>query len=450
MLLGASVALLLVGTAGPAHAEGDNEGDGWRRRQRRGLRAKAKREIARAGLTKYLGQFQPIIEEPFAEDWVRYGFDSEGGDGPICIAGTDYSVFTKAGDPKKVIFFLQGGGACWSGFPRCNVTAEAQFPPPAEFLPGMFAETSPDGTIGNDLGSYSVVYLPYCDGSVFGGDNDVPNDPDFGVRRHRGLRNLSAGLDLAQAVFPDAETIVVAGSSAGGVGATAFTPLLVRFVYGNHIDLYVFNDAGPIALLPDEAPDAAAARVNDWQFTQFYPRSCVRQGLCDPFGQQTGLTEWRLANDSTVREAFFETDGDLTNIGFASSNVPGDPPFISVPQDVYRTVLDDAHGPLNEAYPNRYKRYIVSGDNPACNGFVVYTHTALQGGNGAAFGCPESDLYYDLVVGDIPFYEWANDFVTSIEDDRYRRWRRKKRWRHDDDSAWVDIVEEFAPGPALP
>ena len=50
-------------------------------------------------------------------------------DGPVCIAGTDYSVFTKAGDPKKVLIFLQGGGACWQGFYNCNVLADDQAPP---------------------------------------------------------------------------------------------------------------------------------------------------------------------------------------------------------------------------------------------------------------------------------------------------------------------------------
>ena len=37
-------------------------------------------------------------------------------DGPVCIAGTNYSVFTRQGDPKKLLIFLQGGGACWQNF----------------------------------------------------------------------------------------------------------------------------------------------------------------------------------------------------------------------------------------------------------------------------------------------------------------------------------------------
>jgi hypothetical protein len=99
------------------------------------------------------------------------------------------------------------------------------------------------------------VYLPYCDGSVFSGDNDVvdANFPFGPVRFHRGLRNLTAGMDLAKDTFPHAHRILVAGSSAGGVGAAGFAPFLARFLYGNFVKLFVFNDAGPVAVNLNEA-----------------------------------------------------------------------------------------------------------------------------------------------------------------------------------------------------
>ena len=83
-------------------------------------------------------------------------------------------MFTKAGDPKKLLIFLQGGGACWQGFYNCNILADDQAPPAAPPFPGVFDSSSPD----NPFADYSVVYMPYCDGSAFGGDNDV-NDASF-------------------------------------------------------------------------------------------------------------------------------------------------------------------------------------------------------------------------------------------------------------------------------
>jgi len=38
-------------------------------------------------------------------------------------------VYTKEEDPKKVLIFLQGGGACWQGFYNCNILADDQAPP---------------------------------------------------------------------------------------------------------------------------------------------------------------------------------------------------------------------------------------------------------------------------------------------------------------------------------
>ncbi len=444
LLLAMPIALALVANTTVAYAEGSAV------RPKKGLKPRAERQLRQAGVDKYLSAFKPTSSTPFADDWVKHTFDTDDGNGPICIAGTEYSVFTKAGDPKKVIIFLQGGGACWENFPQCNVFAEQQFPGPQADLPGIFAKTSPDGSIKNPLGDWSVVYLPYCDGSVFGGDNDVPNDPDFGVRRHRGLRNLSAGVDVARDTFPKAKTVLVTGSSAGGVGATAFAPFMARFVYGNDIDLYVLNDAGPIALNPTGAPAAAQARVNDWQFDQFFPRSCLRQGLCDPLGQQTGIVEWRLKNDRTIREAFYETDGDLTNLGFATSNLPGSPPIVPLSQEQYRAILDEEHGRIQDRFPRRYRRYIVSGANPLCFGLVAYSHTALQGGNLSSFGCVGFDLYYDLTAGGVPFYEWANDFVESANVARCKPRRSKFCRQERRNSSWLDVVEPFAPAPPIP
>lgn len=226
----------------------------------------------------------------------------------MCIAGTPYSVFTRAGDPKKLLIFLQGGGACWQGFYNCNIVGEAQSPPAQGPLPRVFDPTSPQ----NPFADHSVVYMPYCDGSTFGGDNDVidPGFPFGPTRHHRGLRNLSAGMDVARDMFPDAKQITVMGHSAGGVGAAAFAPFLARFAFGNNTKLTVYNDAGPIAV-----------------------------NLGTPPGQ-TGIIRWRLDNDSTIREGFYETDSDRTNRFFAQGDGTRMDP------QAYRQLIVTEHGAL--------------------------------------------------------------------------------------------------------
>ena len=158
--------------------------------------------------------------------------------------------------------------------------------------------------------------------------------------------------------------------------------------------LSVFNDAGAIAINLDEV-GAIQARAADWQFGQFYPTSCTD---CDDQGQSTAIIRWRLDNDSTVRDAYYSTDGDATNRF-----------FLNVPTQVeFRDLILTEHGAINAAHPNRYKRFIVSGDA---------SHTALQ-----------SLLFYSQDADGVPLNEWTEDFLVPRP-------------------FWVDIVEDFVPLP---
>ncbi len=358
----------------------------------RGLNADARAELEAAGVNKYSGMFTPAASIPYPEGWTKHTFDPDGGAGPICIAGTPFSVFTKPKNPSRVLIMLQGGGACWQDFYACNILAEQQEPPPPQV--GIWDETS--GL--NPLEDWSVVYMPYCDGSVFTGDNDVvdPNFPFGPVRFHRGLRNVTAGIDLAKKMFPNASRILVAGSSAGGVGAAGFAPFLARMAYGNNKKLMVFNDAGPVAINLAET-DSIMARANDWNFGQFFPESCT---ACSNMGQSTEIIKWRLANDNTIREAFYSTDGDTTNRFFLNMLPP------AAFRDDYRALLDADHGAINALYPDRYKRYIRT-DNTS--------HTALQ-----------NAVFYESANG-IPLFEWLDDFLVPRP-------------------FWDDNVEAFVPG----
>jgi hypothetical protein len=350
-----------------------------------GLKIAAYFELHQAGVDKYIGEFTPVSSTDVGDGWTKHSFSSDGGNGPICIAGTDYSVFTRPGNPSKLLIFEQGGGACWQNFYNCNVLADAQSAPFPRV--GIWDFDSPD----NPFADYSIVYMPYCDGSVFSGDNQVadPSFPFGPVRFHRGLRNQSAGMDVARATFPHAHRITVAGSSAGGVGVAGFAPFLVRFLYGNLVKLTVYNDAGPVAVnLADTV--GIAARAADWQFAQFYPASCAD---CSASGQATAIIKWRLQNDVDVREAFYETDSDLTNRFFLG---------LLADQPAFRNLVVTEHGILNSMFPNRYKRFIVAGDT---------SHTALQ-----------TPLFYSQTANGVLLNEWADDFLVPRP-------------------SWVDIVE---------
>ena len=365
-----------------------------------GLSFQAFDELHDAGVDKYLGEFTPATSVDVGDGWTKHTYDTEGGDGPTCIAGTPYAAYTRVRDPKKVMIFLQGGGACWQNFYFCSVVADAAPPTASPTASGIWVDSfdTGSGVVGNPLADWSVVYASYCDGSVFSGDNTVvdPSFPFGGVRHHRGLRNLSAVVDLAEATFPHAKKVLLAGSSAGGVGVAGFAPFLARFKFGNLVQLFAFNDAGPVAINLDETA-SIQARAADWQFGQFNPASCTD---CDVEGQPTAIIDWRLDNDGTIKEAFFSTDGDATDRFFL--NIPT--------QEEYRELILTEHGLLHDVYPARCKRFIRSGSAE---------HTSLQ-----------TPSFYLGDANGLPLYKWTDRFVNKPLS-----------------FGWIDVVEDLVPLP---
>ena len=284
--------------------------------------------------------------------------------------------------------------------------------------------------------------MPYCDGSAFGGDNDV-NDADFPfgqTRHHRGVRNVSAGMDVAADMFPRAKRITVMGHSAGGVGVAAFAPFLARFVYGNKTKLTVHNDAGPIAVnLGIGAPPGnrnVPIRVRRCLLLlgrctgiRLAVRAVLSTELhrlmaaATPFGQQTGIIDWRLDNDTTVREAFYETDSDQTNRFFAQGDGTLMDPL------VYRDLILTEHGALNDAHPKRYKRFIVSDDNT--HGAVQVTADTDNEQTGEACFPTQPFSFYTQEANGVLLSEWTAEFLSP--------------GAGNSQGFWDDIVEDYVP-----
>jgi hypothetical protein len=157
----------------------------------------------------------------------------------------------------------------------------------------------------------------------------------------------------------------------------------------------------------------------DWQFAQFYPQSCIDDGRCNAFGQQTGIIDWRLDNDSTVREAFYETDSDRTNRFFAQGDGTRMDPV------AYRDLILTEHGALNEAHPKRYKRFIVSGDD---------THGAVQvTAPTPNFPAPQPFSFYTQEANGVLLSEWTAEFLSP--------------GAGNSQGFWDDIVEDYVPVP---
>ncbi len=149
---------------------------------------------------------------------------------PAATASAPTGASSRSGcaraDPTKVVFFLQGGGACFDAG-SCSFT-DGVFSPTADETDnpglepaGIFDDSRPD----NPFAGWSVVFVPYCTGDVHLGDAVHQYSPELTVH-HKGAVNGRAAVSYLADNFPDAEQVVVVGESAGSVASPIYGGLV--------------------------------------------------------------------------------------------------------------------------------------------------------------------------------------------------------------------------------
>ena len=320
--------------------------------------SQAARELHATNIQRYLYQFEPVSEQVNG-DWTEYLYDPAKEEA-VCFSGNRYQVNVRFGTVNKVLLYLEGGGACWDEG-TCYVASIAKQSAGGAPPIGILAKNVDN----NPFKDWSVVYAPYCDGSVFGGDNEIL----YGSRRtlHHGLQNVSAAITQMRKYFPNPDQILVAGSSAGGYGT--FTGYAVTRVAYPRTPILILDDSGPGLQNPDD-PVTAEARLSAWRFNELLPPSCDR---CDE--QITYLTEWALDRDPALRVGYFDYLQDAVLQFFLGMNGPE---F----EELLRAVTDD----LRTRQPDRFKRFMPAGSR----------HTILL-----------SAGFYQLAVDGITMRDWT-------------------------------------------
>ena len=302
--------------------------------------------------------------------------------GPICMSGRPYSVWYADRNSDDLILLLDGGGACWSSLCSASgsvdqfvsgwakVFAFPEAPPAApEDPPDPYAVTL--GPVDDtDFSDWNAVSIPYCDGSVFMGDNDVPVPSNGDVRHFHGRQNLAAALDVAVAHFPHPKRVLLVGWSAGGYG-TITGMVATRLRYPD-AELYVLDDSGPGVSNLGESADIEQ-RLSEWNYASLFPQSCTE---CDGGrGQFAYLFDWMLERDRDVRigvASYFQDDVI--------------PSFLRMPPESYEPLLRETLTPIHEAHPDRFKRFMLPGQghvlsvgwNVATAGVSVTTAAGVQ------------------------------------------------------------------------
>ncbi|CAH0992088.1 hypothetical protein SIN8267_02203 [Sinobacterium norvegicum] len=294
-------------------------------------------EIIDQGVTRYLGDFSPSITTD-VDDLTVHQFGA--GDGPLCLDGSEYEMSTRDGSSEELVIYLEGGGGCWSDLNFCFATQSAN------------AKNVGSGILDanlavNPVKDANVAYFPYCDGSLFAGDADNDYEDNGEIRYQRGLKNLSAGLDVVKNQYPAPERIILTGVSGGGFG-TIFALPVVRALYPD-VAIEVINDSG-LGVAKAGMPEFIDGLFSDWNAGAFVPASGCPD--CYSNGHLTdGYFDWQLAQDPNMRLAMLSSKQDNT-IGFA---------FLGMPTEEFEAALVPEMAALETNNPDRFRSFIING-----------------------------------------------------------------------------------------
>lgn len=190
--------------------------------------------------------------------------------GTQCGNGSQYKFFVHRTSSPNMLFFFEGGGACWD-FDTCSGRA------------GVLGAANPNGIAddymtqftakyvspivnGADPGlplrsrtdlvtkDWNVVYMPYCTGDTHVGNRITTYTDQTGALpaltwHHAGYINTTAAVQWAHAQFPSVGKLLVTGFSAGGT-ATASGYYFVRRGINPQRGYYL-DDSGPVYPAPD-------------------------------------------------------------------------------------------------------------------------------------------------------------------------------------------------------
>jgi hypothetical protein len=199
----------------------------------------------------------PVDTEPREISWETIDAPAD----CMCADGSPYSYFVREADPTKVMFYLEGGGACFAG-PMCAPGSDSYKQDvgsaPGEGATGIFDFDNPD----NPFADYSFVYVPYCTGDVHSG-NTTKDYGDGVVIQHKGFVNASTALNTMLERFPNVGDLVVAGSSAGAFTTPLFAGLAADELPDARVA--VIADSG------GAVPDAIAAVTANWGTVESLP-----------------------------------------------------------------------------------------------------------------------------------------------------------------------------------
>ncbi len=315
-------------------------------------------------------------EPQTAAEWTPF----DGGPDTTCADGSEVHFLERIADPKKVVLYFEGGGACFSAETCAFDGPERSYFPTSLATPewladrgGIFDASDPQ----NPLADYSFVYVPYCTGDVHLGNRTTEYSSDLSVE-HRGFVNGTAALDHLVAAYPDTSELVVAGMSGGSIPTPFYAGLAAdalpearittlgdgsgAFPSDPFLNTFVGLLWGTADTIPDW-PETEGLTVRDWGIPDLY--------------------RYAGAHAPEVTFAKIDFAYDETQSFYAD--------LVGVAADDLLSLIDQNEADI-EAAGVPVASYIAPGTN----------HTIL-----------DSDRFYELEVEGVRLVDWVSDVVRG-------------------------------------
>jgi hypothetical protein len=295
--------------------------------------------------------------------------------GTSCMKGEITGGWIREGnDPTKLAIYFQGGGGCFNTF----TCASGGHPPTGGdpgFDPGYDGILDPNNP-QNPLKDYNIVWLPYCSGDAFFGNQAGIKVPGvLGLKTFYGRVNLNLIMQKLVPTFPAVTELFVTGESAGGFGTLASFDFIMQGWPGI-TQSTLMDDSGP--LLADQylTPCLQTLWRDLWGLTASIPPDCPECTQPDGGGMINIYP-------------FLQNKYPNTKFGFIDSENDGVISFFfgyGLEDCTYRGKLPTFMEGLQKMtsnstimYPNRWAQWITSGDKHTFTTFPEFYTDTTQG-----------------------------------------------------------------------
>jgi hypothetical protein len=298
-----------------------------------------------------------------------------------CADGSEFAFFERRADPTRVVFFLDGGGACFDAT-TCAFTGDGYDwkvtdDPATEG--GIFDFARSD----NPFLDHSFLYVPACTGDPHLGDVTRKYSPELTVE-HNGFVNGTAALGYLAEHYPDASQVVVVGKTVGSIAAPVYGGLASDMLP----DAQVIVFGGQSGHIPDDPELNARFFGKLWGAYNTMPDWEVNEGLTPRdwgplrFWIQAGL------HDPDIVMARFDWAYD-PNAAESAESIGVDPSKLLAVLDANEAAIEDA-------------------------GVVLHSYTAPGEGHGIF----EWPAFYEMEVKGVTLVDWVTRLIAgeSVDD----------------------------------